>query len=75
MTEVPPGSIVITPKEFYDGVRDDIADIKSAVAPLADLKTQVDLQDIRITRLERLTWVALGFALASGGVDLFSLIT
>lgn len=75
MDEVPPGSIVITPKEFYDGVRDDIAEIKSAVQPLADIKTQVDLQELRIVRLERVAWVALGFALASGGVDLLGYLT
>ena len=69
----PPGSIVITPKEFYDGVRDDISAIKAAVAPLADLTTKVEVHERRITQLERLSWVALGIAIASGGTGIIGL--
>jgi hypothetical protein len=42
MPEAPEGSIVITPKEFYDGVRQDISDIKAAVSPLPGLSTDVE---------------------------------
>lgn len=65
--EVPEGSIVITPKEFYDGVRNDIAEIKAAVSPLPDMKIRVDLLDSRTSALERKIWVATGFAAAAGG--------
>lgn len=71
----PPGSIVITPKEFYDGVRDDIAAIREAVSPLPDLKTRVDAHDSRLSRLERLAWVAIGIGLASGGSNLIGLFS
>ena len=66
MGEAPDGSIVITPKEFYDGVRQDIADIKSAVSPLGPLA--VDVADLkrRVSALEsRVLW-ASGFAAAVG---------
>lgn len=63
----PPGSIVITPKEFYDGVRDDIAEIKQAVAPLNDLKTKVDQHEDRIRSLEQFKWLFIGAAGAAGG--------
>jgi hypothetical protein len=72
-TEAPDGSIVITPKEFYDGVRSDIADIKNAVAPLSELRGDVD--DLkaghrrlgeRVGNLEaRYKWAA-GFSAAAG---------
>lgn len=72
---VPPGSIVITPKEFYDGVRDDISAIRDAVSPLPDLKVKVDGHEQRLAKLERIAWVALGIGLASGGTNLVSLFT
>lgn len=68
----PPGSIVITPKEFYDGVAKDIAEIKQGVAPLGDLKVKVEYHDDRLTKLERLAWTAIGIAIASGGSNLIS---
>jgi hypothetical protein len=68
--EVPDGSIVITPKEFYDGVRQDISEIKASVAPIPDLKADVDDHGKRLDKLERVAWVALGVALASGIPDL-----
>ncbi|MGZ4560026.1 MAG: hypothetical protein ACXVGN_00100 [Mycobacteriaceae bacterium] len=49
--QVPDGSIVITPKEFYDGVRNDIAEIKLAVSPLPDLKTRVDKLEVEVDKL------------------------
>lgn len=75
MTEppAPPGSIVITPKEFYDGVAADIAEIKQAVSPLPDLKSKVDTHDERLTKLERIAWIAVGIAVTSGGVNLLAL--
>ena len=70
----PPGSIVITPKEFYDGVAKDISEIKAAVQPLPDLRARVDQHDARLSKLERLAWVALGVGLASGIPNLLPLI-
>jgi hypothetical protein len=65
-TEAPDGSIVITPKEFYDGYRQDIADIKTAVAPLPGLHEDVRELKRRVTALEaRVLW-ASGFAAAIG---------
>lgn len=74
MSQIPDGSIIITPKEFYDGVRSDIAEIKNAVSPLPQLSTQVGKHEERLTKLERLAWVALGVALASGGANLLPLL-
>lgn len=34
--QVPEGSIVITPKEFYDGVRDDVAEINKGIAAMRE---------------------------------------
>jgi hypothetical protein len=72
--QVPGGSIVITPKEFYDGVRSDISEIKAAVSPLPELKHTVEKQGERLGRLERVAWIALGVALASGSNDLLPLL-
>ena len=63
----PPGSIVITPKEFYDGVRDDIAAIREAVSPLPDLKVKTDDHESRLRRLEQFKWLMVGAAAAAGG--------
>lgn len=68
--EIPGGSIVITPKEFYDGVRSDITEIKAAVSPLPELRVTVERQGERLTRLERVAWIALGAAVTSGSSDL-----
>lgn len=64
--QVPGGSIVITPKEFYDGVKSDIAEIKAAVTPLPELRNDVKALGERVTRLEQFKWLMLGAALASG---------
>ncbi len=73
MDQPPDGSIVITPKEFYDGVRQDISDIKTAVAPLStlsrdveDLKLRLDRVSDRVNNLEARIWRASGFAAAVG---------
>lgn len=64
--DTPDGSIVITPKEFYDGVRQDIADIKTALAPLSPMVEDVTDLKRRVTALEhRVIW-ASGFAAAVG---------
>lgn len=66
MDAPPDGSIVITPKEFYDGVRQDIADIKTAVAPLSPMLEDVADLKRRVIALEsRVLW-ASGFAAAVG---------
>lgn len=65
-TDAPDGSIVITPKEFYDGYRQDIAEIKQAVAPLPGLHDEVLDLKRRVGALEtRVIW-ASGFAAAVG---------
>lgn len=60
MPEVPEGSIVITPKEFYDGVSKDIADIKNSVSPLPEMRKDVDDLQHRVSALERRFWYAAG---------------
>lgn len=71
--EHPDGSIVISPKEFYDGVRQDISDIKAGLAPLSpmrkdvdDLHHQVGQLETRVGQLEARVWRASGFAAAIG---------
>ena len=68
--QAPDGSIIITPKEFYDGVQSDIKDIKNAVSPLPHLRSQVDGHERDIASLKKIAWVALGVAVGSGGADL-----
>lgn len=72
--QAPDGSIIISPKEFYDGYRQDIADIKTAVAPLTpmvedviELKRQVSALEARLTAEEKkVVWLfGVGFGLAS----------
>ncbi|WP_406046590.1 hypothetical protein [Kribbella sp. NBC_00889] len=66
MGEAPDGSIVITPKEFYDGVRQDVSDIKTALAPLDQLTRDVADLRRRVSALETRVLVASGFAMAVG---------
>lgn len=68
--QAPDGSIIITPKEFYDGVQSDIKDIKDAVSPLPQLRLEVEEHKRDIAALKKVTWLALGVALGSGGFDL-----
>lgn len=65
--QAPDGSIIITPKEFYDGVKNDIAEIKAAVSPLPELHQKVTDQEMRLRKLEQFKWVLVGVAVASGG--------
>lgn len=72
------GNIVITPKEFYDGVRQDIGDIKNSVnevaMALAPLPKRVDKLEASIEVLRekqsatdrKIIWLA-GFAAGAGG--------
>jgi hypothetical protein len=68
--QAPDGSIIITPKEFYDGVQSDIKDIKNAVSPLPQLRLEVEEHSRDIASLKKIAWVALGVAVGSGGADL-----
>ena len=68
--QAPDGSIIITPKEFYDGVQSDIKDIKHAVSPLPQLKVEVEEHARDIASLKKVAWIALGAAIGSGGLDL-----
>lgn len=68
--EAPDGSIVITPKEFYDGVRSDVEEIKKSITDLSTavgtIPTRVDKLEMRVDALEkRIVWAA-GFAAAVG---------
>lgn len=70
--QAPDGSIIITPKEFYDGVRGDITEIKSSVSALREdlsaLPARMDKAEGRIDRLEnKLAWFC-GGAAALGAV-------
>lgn len=76
--QAPDGSIVITPKEFYDGVRQDIGDIKNSVSDLSSalaplparvdkLETALDVLKSRVDAADRkIIWFA-GFAAGAGG--------
>lgn len=64
--DTPDGSIVITPKEFYDGVRQDIADIKQGLAPLSGMHDDLEDLKARVSALEARVWRASGFAAAIG---------
>lgn len=69
-TEAPDGSIVISPKEFYDGVRQDVSEIKTSISDLTSavgtMPTRVERLETRVTALEsRVIW-ASGFAAAIG---------
>lgn len=60
------GSIVITPKEFYDGVRSDIGEIKDSVSGLREelsgLPARVSKLEAAVDNLKtKQTWVT-GFA-------------
>lgn len=67
---VPDGSIVITPKEFYDGVRSDVDEIKTAIAALttsvSPLPTRVDKLELQVDDLKRRLWWAAGFTAGVG---------
>lgn len=64
--QAPDGSIVITPKEFYDGVRQDIGDIKNDVSglrtDLAGLPARVQKLEAKVSTLETKITYAVGFA-------------
>ena len=64
--DAPIGSIVITPKEFYDGVKSDIGDINSNVQALrndmAGVPARVQQLESKVENLSaKMTW-AVGFA-------------
>lgn len=75
----PDGSIVITPKEFYDGVRSDVSEIKGSIGQLREslapvperlvaLEQTAKEHDGRLDALERkAVWLA-GLAAGAGGV-------
>lgn len=71
MQEVPDGAIVITPKEFYDGVSGDISAIKTNVSGLREElsglparveKLELEVKDVRSKQV----WFA-GFIAGAGG--------
>lgn len=69
--QVPDGSIVITPKEFYDGVRNDIGEIRSGVSSLREelsgLPARVDKIELELDQLKsKQIWFA-GFIAGAGG--------
>ena len=54
--QAPDGSIIITPKEFYDGVRKDVDSIKSSIArvesAVSPLPSRVDKLEQRVSTVE-----------------------
>ena len=69
--EVPDGAIVITPKEFYDGVSADIGAIKVNVSGLREelsgLPARVDKLEVEVKDLRaKQVWFA-GFVAGAGG--------
>lgn len=76
--QAPDGSIIITPKEFYDGVRQDIGEIKDSVSALRSelapipnrvdrLETRLDAVETKVSGLDKkIVWFA-GFAAGAGG--------
>lgn len=69
--EVPDGSIVITPKEFYDGVSADIGAIRVNVSGLREelsgLPARVERLEVEVNSLRsRQVWFA-GFIAGGGG--------
>ncbi|HEU5032700.1 MAG TPA: hypothetical protein VFV01_47810 [Spirillospora sp.] len=67
--DVPDGSIVITPKEFYDGVRQDIADIKKGIEPLADTVRRVGRLESELAVLRQKLYVLVGAASVLGAAS------
>lgn len=79
MPDVPEGSIVITPKEFYDGVRQDVSEIKAAqariegaIAPLPErvsvLERKVEAIDQRQDDMDKKIAYFAGAAAALGAL-------
>lgn len=54
--QAPDGSIIISPKEFYDGVRTDVDSIKSSIArvetAVSPLPTRLDKVESRVDKAE-----------------------
>lgn len=69
--QAPDGSIIITPKEFYDGVRQDIGDIKNDVQGLrADMQgvpARVEKLEGQVDALRAKVTYAVGFAAGLSG--------
>lgn len=63
---MPTGSIIITPKEFYDGVKQDIGDINSNVQALRDdmagVPARVKELETKVEHLSTRMTYAVGFA-------------
>lgn len=75
---VPPGSVVVTPYQMYEEMREigkEVREVKSILDPaLANLRSDVSdnrekIESLRekMHSMERRLWGAAGFALAGGG--------
>lgn len=74
MTSIPEGSIVITPTEMYNEVRDLTGAVRELVATdkadakeRAALTVKVEAIDVRLTALEKKVWFVAGICAAVGG--------
>lgn len=74
MAAVPEGSVVITPAEVYNEVRDLTREVRDLVTAdkaeqreRAKLEARVDNLDTRVTALERKVWFVAGICAAVGG--------
>ena len=87
-TDIPHGSVVITPYQMYEemrGVRDEVKHLASILDPaLAEVradvrenKAELKAHDTRLRHVEQRLWFAAGAAAAVGGVGgwLASVIT
>lgn len=82
--QAPDGSIIITPKEFYDGVRNDIGEIKDSVSALREelsplparvskTEEQMEKFENRIDRLEaRMAWWCGAAAAVGAAIGTFA---
>lgn len=70
--QAPDGSIIITPKEFYDGVKQDISGINSNISALREelspLPQKVSKLEDRVDRLEKRIAYYAGAAAALGAL-------
>lgn len=70
MTDVIPGSVLITPTQMYDemrATREQVQRLANLVDPaLGDIRADVTDHETRIRHLERKVWVAAGVAAGAG---------
>lgn len=61
-SDVPEGSIVITPGQFYRDTTEALVEIKLAVSGLPELHNEVKELKTRVGQLEKFRWQVAGVA-------------